>query len=277
MREGIACALTVAGTDPSGAAGIQVDLAVFRELGVHGLSAITAVVWQNTQGVRGYEVMPPKVLEAQLDAVFDDFEVSVVKVGMVPDAAQLEVIARVVERQRARGAALPLVCDPVLASGDGAASLARQGVVQAYRERLMPLVDVLTPNVPEAVALLEGQTFEALEQGAQALLALGAKAVLLKAGHWRRGEGEAARVMVDCWADGEGVRMLPGLAAIDEDVRGTGCQLSSALAAGVARGHTPYEAALEARVYLNALLHQRRVRLGRGRAMIVRALGEMRG
>lgn len=261
--------LSVAGTDPSSAAGIQVDLQVFRDMGCHGLSAVTAVVWQNTQGVRGFEPMSGAVVAAQLEAVIEDLPVDAIKLGMLPSAEVVEVVADYMARWRARG--VPVVCDPVLASGDGQVALASSQVVDAMRRRLLPVVDVLTPNVPEAVALLGGQPFERLAQGAQALLELGPQAVLLKAGHWQDAQVEG---FADCWADAQGVRLMPALPGIDEDVRGTGCQLSSALAAGLAGGHTPYEAASRARELLNGWLWRRRLSPGKGRAMIVRVDGD---
>lgn len=261
--------LSVAGTDPSGAAGIQVDLQVFRDLGCHGLSVVTAVVWQNTQGVRGFEPMSAAVVAAQLEAVIEDLPVDAIKLGMLPSAEVVEVVADYMARWRALG--VPVVCDPVLASGDGQVALGSAEVVEAMRRRLLPLVDVLTPNVPEAVALLGGERFERLEVGAEALLGVGPKAVLLKAGHWQDAQVEG---FADCWADAQGARLMPALAGIDEDVRGTGCQLSSALAAGLAGGHTPYEAASRARELLNDWLWRRRLSPGKGRAMIVRVDGE---
>jgi hydroxymethylpyrimidine/phosphomethylpyrimidine kinase len=258
--------LTIAGTDPSGGAGIQVDLQVFRDWGFHGLSVITAVVCQNTAGVSRFEGLSARLVEEQLTTLLDDVEPAGIKIGMVSRAEVVDVVASVVEQAREEFGC-PVVFDPVMASS-ASQTLKMPGTVVAMRERLLPQVDLLTPNVNEAQVLLDRpiadrQSFEA---AASELVELGCRAVLLKAGHLPREEGG----MRDVLADAQGVRTLSALERVDEEVRGTGCQLSSALVAALAQGMELDEACEEARGYLNRLLHENRRHIGRGRAVIVR-------
>jgi len=251
--------LTIAGTDPSGAAGLQADLQVFRDFGFHGASVVTAVLAQNTGGVRAVRPLVRADVEAQLAAVFEDLDVAAIKVGLTASEsiAQLVMIGRDV----------PQVWDPVLWSGDGVTVLAGDDVVAAI-VRALPHVDVLTPNAPEA-SRLTGRTVENLDDalGAAArLVELGAGAVLLKCGHLSRG----LETIRDVWADADGPRLMKPLPAIEADARGTGCQLSSAIAAELARGKLPLEAAESAREYLSDLLWFKRRKLGRGRDVVVR-------
>ena len=256
--------LTIAGTDPSGAAGIQADLQVFRDFGFHGASVITSVLWQNTVGVRGQRPVELDVLRAQLDAVLSDLAVSAIKVGLVPTAAHWDVILDSLP------AATPVVVDPVFASGDGRTPLVTQDVLDAVR-RSLSRVDVVTPNAPEAAALTDVAvaTLDDALRAAEHLVALGARAVLLKAGHL----SQRSQAIRDVWADAGGARLMQPLPAIEVDVRGTGCQLSSAVAAGLARGDAPFDAAESARGYLSELLRLRRQRIGHGREVVVRVEG----
>ncbi len=256
--------LTIAGTDPSGGAGIQVDLQVFRDFGFHGLSVITALVCQNTTGVRRFEAASAALLADQLDVLLEDVTPAGVKIGMVPTPELVVEIARAIEPL-----SCPVVFDPVMASSSHH-ELTHTGTVEAMRERLIPRVDVLTPNVGEAQVLLDRviETRTDFEQAGVDLLDLGCAAVLLKAGHLRdRGECGIADVL----ATPAQLHPLAELAAVDADVRGTGCQLSSALAATLAGGEPLVEGVEHARRYLNELLHTRRRDVGRGRPVIVRA------
>lgn len=256
------CLLTIAGTDPSGGAGIQVDLQVFRDWGFHGLSAITAIVAQNTAGVRRFEGLSASLVEDQLGAILEDVEPVGVKIGMVSRAEVVDVVAEAVE-----GLDCPVVFDPVMASGS-AHSLKLPGTVVAMRERLIPQVDVLTPNLDEAGALLDTEITDRaqFEEAAAQLVELGCGAVLLKAGHLPR----TTRAIADVLATADGVRVLSELESVEADVRGTGCQLSSALVAALAGGQPVVDAAEDARRYLNKLLHTRSRSIGRGRPVIVR-------
>lgn len=260
--------LSVAGTDPSGGAGVNVDLQVFRDHGVHGTAAMTAVVWQNTREIRGWRPLAPQELRAQLDAVADDFELAAIKIGMVPTEELVGAVARFVAEQ---GSDTAVVLDPVMVGGRGERELSTAGgrkALAALRSR----IDLVTPNAPEALELLGlSRQEEAPEEMVAALLEQGWKRVLLKGGHLRKDEDSP---VADWYATTKKVERLEGLTPVAEDVRGTGCQLSSAVAARRARGESWMEAVEGARLYLNRLLHQRSRRLGRGRPIIVRA-GEM--
>mgnify|MGYP000029377793 CR=1 FL=1 len=265
--------LTIAGTDPSGAAGIQVDLQVFRDLGHHGLSAITAVLWQNSVSVDGWRVLSAQELASQIDVLSRDIAAAAIKIGVLPSAEQVEVVARFVER-----AGVPVVLDPVLASGDGSTSLVEPGATEAMRELLMEHVTVLTPNLPE-LALLCGESVDEQELLAEAAgrgrELLGVANLLLKAGHLpESSRPRPAAEIADAFAsashpDGKLCQPLPRLAV--KNVRGTGCQLSSAIAAGLADGLDAYAACERARKYLWDLLRRRARFIGKGRAVITRA------
>jgi hydroxymethylpyrimidine/phosphomethylpyrimidine kinase len=277
------CLLTIAGTDPSGGAGIQMDLQVFRDFGFHGLSVISALVCQSTSEVRGFAGMEAGLVADQLDTLLDDITPAGIKIGMLPTAEVVEAVAAAVERVRRGGRPCPVVFDPVLASGSRH-ELVEPGCLEAMRRRLAPLVDVLTPNVDEAQAFL-GASIRSradFEGAAGDLLGLGCGAVLLKAGHLEE-EADEGRIS-DVFADASGVHSLRDLPTIDDDVRGTGCQLSSALLACMVAGRSSgdgdgdgedsaamIQAVEEARAYLNALLHTQRRNIGRGRLVITRA------
>ncbi len=259
--------LTIAGTDPSGGAGINVDLQVFRDHGVHGVAAITAVVWQNTQEIRGWRPVKPGELRAQMEAVADDFELSAVKIGMVPTAELVGEVARFVSGV---DSGVDVVIDPVMVGGRGEQELTTaegRGAMSALRER----VDLLTPNTPEARELLGSSSSMSPEETVQALQSSGWSRVLLKGGHCRRDD----ELAVDWYGGDSAVEALEGLAPVGEDVRGTGCQLSSAIAARRAHGDGWREAISKARRYLNGLLHNKARRLGKGRPIVVRT-GETR-
>jgi hydroxymethylpyrimidine/phosphomethylpyrimidine kinase len=222
-------ALTIAGSDSGGGAGIQADLKTFAALGVHGLSAITAITAQNTRGVRAIHPVPLKHLRAQLDALFDDSPVGAVKTGMLGDAKATRCIAGEMMRRKPAW----LVVDPVIIATSGA-RLLEDDAVRVLRDELIPLADVLTPNLPEAEALLgiEIRTVRDAGRAAQSLLELGARAVLLKGGHAR------GREVRDLYADRRGTLEFrhPRLKI---QAHGTGCTLSAALAASLAKGAPP--------------------------------------
>ena len=223
------CALTIAGSDSGGGAGIQADLKTFAALSVHGLSAITAVTAQNTCGLRAIHPVPLKQLRAQLDAVFEDFPIQAVKTGMLGDAKTARCVVRELERRKPAW----LVVDPVMIASSGA-RLLDADAVRVLRDELIPLANVLTPNLPEAEALLGTgiKTARDAERAAYALLELGAKAVLLKGGHAR------GREVVDLFADARGLIEFRH-PRLNIQAHGTGCTLSAALAAGLAKGATP--------------------------------------
>jgi len=250
--------LTIAGTDPSSAAGIQADLHVFRDHEAHGASVVTTVVSQNTSGVHALHALPEDVVDAQLAAVFDDLDIAAVKVGLVPTAG-------LAQRISARVASRPVVWDPVLTSGDGATALVEPAVVAALLA-VLPLCDVFTPNAPEAATLTDIPVTSrpGAHAAAARLVRLGAPAVLLKTGHLMDGD-----TIQDVWATEAGTVDLAALPTIGENVRGTGCHLSSAIAARLARGDAPIDAVEGARRYLSMLLHEKRRAVGRGRSIIV--------
>jgi hydroxymethylpyrimidine/phosphomethylpyrimidine kinase len=237
-----AIALTIAGSDSSGGAGIQADLKTFAAFGVYGASVVTALTAQTTRGVLALEVASPGIVAAQLEAVLSEFEVAAVKIGMLGNAANVEAVAHCLGALSAR----PLIVDPVLAASGGGALLADEAMT-ALKGMLLPLATLLTPNRPEAARLLAtaeaANEAEVLEQG-QALRALGARAVLIKGGH---AQGESA---VDILITEDGVRRfaLPRLAT--RHGHGTGCTLSAAIAALLAAGIELEEAIVRAKSFV---------------------------
>jgi hydroxymethylpyrimidine/phosphomethylpyrimidine kinase len=257
--------LTIAGTDPSGAAGIQADSFVIQQHGLPAASVITAVLAQNTCGVQQLYPMSAAQITAQLDSALGDLPIAAIKIGLVPTPEAAEAISAAIARLPVT---VPVVLDPVLSSGDGRRALVAPGTTEALAAMLAalaPRVRVWTPNAPEAAALsgLEVQTGEQALRAAATLSAGGAH-VLLKAGHLLREDGW----LRDVWGSAGEAALLEPLAAIPQDVRGTGCHLSSALAAQLALGSAPREAALLARRYLGALLHAARWSPGHGRMII---------
>jgi hydroxymethylpyrimidine/phosphomethylpyrimidine kinase len=234
--------LIVAGSDCSGGAGIQLDLRALFSLGVHGLSAISAVTAQSNHRVRAIHAIPARQLAAQLDAAMDDVDIAAVKIGMLGSVANIRAVARFLRRHALKS----VVLDPVLASTSGTALLSRAGLT-SLKDDLLPLADVLTPNVPEAARLLGSRVSGAL--AADRLLRLGARSVLLKGGH---GSGDD---VVDYFVDGTRQfefrhRRLPF------DARGTGCALSTAIAAGLASGKSRLQAVRDAERFLQRALRK---------------------
>lgn len=216
-------ALTIAGTDPSGGAGIQADLKTFSALGAYGTSVITALVAQNTCGVQSVYRIEPDFVAAQLDSVLSDVRIDSAKIGMLAESDIVEAVA-----ERLRRADIPwLVLDTVMLAKSGDALLSPQAI-ETLRQRLLPQASLITPNLPEAAALLETRhaTDEAeMKQQGRALLALGCEAVLMKGGHLSDAESPD-------WLftrDGEQRFTAPRIAT--RNTHGTGCTLSSALAA----------------------------------------------
>ena len=220
-------ALTIAGSDSGGGAGIQADLKAFAAHRVHGLSAIAALTAQNTRGVTAVHVPPLGFLRAQIDACFDDFDIHAVKLGMLANAEVIHLVADVLEQRRPAH----VVLDPVMVATSGA-KLLEDSALQAMRERLVPLATLLTPNTPEAELLLGRRITHAgdAEDAAAALIQLGAGAVLLKGGHLHEG----SRV-IDRYFDGVSSEEFSH-ARLPVDAHGTGCTLASAIAAQLCRG-----------------------------------------
>ncbi len=238
-------ALTIAGSDSGGGAGIQADLKTFSALGVFGTSAIVAITAQNTLGVRSWIALPPEMVAAQIDAVIEDLGADAVKTGMLANAA---IIAVVAERLRAHRLST-LVVDPVMVAKSGD-PLLEPDAVAALRDRLLPLALVITPNWPEA-AELTGRPVRSLAEArdaARALVELGARHAVVKGGH---GEGPA----VDVLYDGERFHDYEAPRIETRHTHGTGCTFASAIAAELAKGATVPEAVGRAKEYLTQALH----------------------
>jgi hydroxymethylpyrimidine/phosphomethylpyrimidine kinase len=233
-------ALTIAGSDSGGGAGIQADLKTFSALGVYGMSALTAITAQNTTGVYAVPEVPPEVVAAQIDAVVTDIGVDAAKTGMLSSAPIIEAVADRVQAHRITR----LVVDPVMVAKSGA-PLLRPEAQQTLRTRLLPLALVMTPNLPEARVLLgrEIRDLEEMRDAARRLADLGPRYVLLKGGHL---PGEA----VDVLYDGEGFLDLPAPRIPTQHTHGTGCVLSAAIAAHLARGMPPQAAVEEAKRFV---------------------------
>ncbi len=240
--------LSIAGSDPSGGAGIQADLKTFAALGCYGMAVLTALTAQNTRGVTGVHVPPPAFVAAEIDAIFADIRVDAVKLGMLADAAVVGVVA---DRLRAHGAR-HVVLDPVLVATSGD-SLGAPGVVEAMRTHLLPFAALITPNLPEAARLAEGPLAASvadMRAVARRLIEGGARAVLVKGGHL--GSAEA----VDVLDDGVTVLELTAPRIATNNTHGTGCTLSSAIAAHLARGLALTDAVREAKAYLTQALRR---------------------
>ncbi len=224
----IPIALTIAGSDSSGGAGIQADLKTFAALEVYGASVITALTAQNTRGVQGVHVTPPSCIGAQIDSVFTDMAIGAVKTGMLGDGATIEAVVAGL----ARYPRVPLVVDPVMVATSGD-PLIIDSAIALVRTLLIPRADLITPNLHEAARLLgEPMAQTEAEMGGQAarLLLLGPAAVLIKGGH---GTGDEA---VDIFHDGSGVHRLASPRLPTRNTHGTGCTLSAAITAGLAQG-----------------------------------------
>jgi hydroxymethylpyrimidine/phosphomethylpyrimidine kinase len=231
--------LSIAGSDSGGGAGIQADLKAFARCGVHGMTAITAITAQNTVGVTAVEAVSPRIIVAQVRAVAEDIGVDAVKIGMLGTA---ETVEAVVEALGHVGEA-PVVIDPVMVAESGAVLLDEEARA-ALVERLLPLTAVATPNIPEARVLTGLGEGASQEELARAVVALGPRAAVVTGGH--------SEDLVDLFCDGERVVEIPGERYPDGAAHGSGCTHSSVLAAYLARGEEPLEAARKAREIASA-------------------------
>ncbi len=234
--------LSIAGSDPSGGAGIQADLKAFSARGVYGMAALTALTAQNTQGVTGVHLVPPHFVAQQIKAVFADVRVDAVKIGMIANAGIAEAVAAALAPHHG----IPIVVDPVMIAKGGAALLDPQAV-DALTRHLLPLATLLTPNLPEAAALLHEEVAENREQmasQAERLRALGPAAVLVKGGHLDSDESP------DVLSTASGLHWFEAKRVPTKNTHGTGCTLSSALAAELAKGALPQMAVATAKTYL---------------------------
>jgi hydroxymethylpyrimidine/phosphomethylpyrimidine kinase len=250
-------AVTIAGSDSSGGAGIQADLKTFAALGVYGASIITALTAQNTKSVLAIHQVPAEFIAAQIDAVFSDLDVGAVKVGMLGDATAIAAVAAGLERHRARN----VVLDPVMVASSGE-TLLRDDAVSALGN-LIAQADLLTPNLPEAAALLDASPArdeDEMRQQAQTLLALGPGAVLIKGGH---GSGPES---VDLLVEADACTRFAAPRIETRNSHGTGCTLSSAIAAGLAKGLSLSDAVGEAKSYISGAIDAaERLEIGAGR------------
>jgi hydroxymethylpyrimidine/phosphomethylpyrimidine kinase len=242
----IPVALTIAGSDSSGGAGIQADLKTFAALGVFGASVITALTAQNTNGVSGIHPVPADFVTAQMDAVFGDLDVKAAKIGMVAQRATIDAIVAGLTRWSPRY----VVLDPVMVATSGDRLLAADAV-EGLRTKLIPRASLITPNLPEAAALLDEPvaiSAAAIEDQGQRLLSMGCPAVLIKGGH---GQGAES---IDYLVTGHGTITLAAPRIATKNTHGTGCSLSSAIAAGLARGEDMEPAIRHAKAWISAAI-----------------------
>ncbi len=239
-------AITIAGSDSGGGAGIQADLKTFSALGVYGASVITALTAQNTRQVRAIHDAPPAFIAQQIDAVFDDIRIDAVKIGMLSRPEVIEVVAAGLERH----GVTRVVLDPVMVAKSGDHLLAAEAV-SALRERLLPMATLVTPNLPEAAVLLGEKSIAdeaAMASAGERLLALGPAWVLLKGGHLDGPES------TDLLIGERTIRRFTAPRIATKNTHGTGCTLSSAIAAGLAQGLDVTEATARAKEYVTAAL-----------------------
>ena len=241
----IRVALTIAGSDSSGGAGIQADLKTFQALGVYGMSAITAVTVQNTQTVDAIQEIDPAIVHDQIVCLFEDIDIDAVKIGMVSSIQLIEAVADALGKV----AAVPVVLDPVMISKSGYALL-RKDAQDALVKHLFPLAEVVTPNIHEAERLV-GQSIpdlDRMEDAAKQILSLGAKKVVIKGGHLT---GDQATDMI---YDGETMEQLSSPRTETLNTHGTGCTFSSAITAHLARGVSFFEAVKQAKRYITGAI-----------------------
>ena len=239
-------AMTIAGSDSGGGAGIQADLKTFSALGVYGTSALTAITAQNTLGVTAVLELPPDLVAAQIDAILSDIGTDAVKTGMLANSRIIQVVADKVKEHGLTN----LVVDPVMVA-KGGDRLLQEEAVEALRNLLIPLATVVTPNLPEA-AVLVGRSVESLEDARQAardIVAMGAKGVVVKGGHL---EGDA----VDVFYDGRELREFTAARVDTTSTHGTGCTFASAIAAGLAQDMAVDKAVGRAKEYVTEAIRR---------------------
>jgi hydroxymethylpyrimidine/phosphomethylpyrimidine kinase len=254
-------ALTIAGSDSSGGAGIQADLKTFSALGCYGMSVITALTAQNTQGVQAISAVPPKFVQQQLDSCFSDIKINAIKTGMLFSASIIEVVAEYITNHR-----IPLIVDPVMVSKNGSLLL-KKNAINSLSEKLLPLTTLLTPNIDEAEYLLKKSIInrQTMQRATRELCDMGPKAVLLKGGHLH------AKTSDDClyirkdkkfyWFEAQRV--------VTNNTHGTGCTLSSAITAFLAQGNKLTDSVSYAKEYITkALVAGSKYKLGSGHGSV---------
>lgn len=248
-------ALTIAGSDSGGGAGIQADLKTFSALGVYGASVLTAVTAQNTRAVTAIAALSPAIIRAQIEAVFDDLAIGAIKIGMLGGAQTIRTVAEAIAPYQ-----IPVVLDPVMVAKSGDRLLDAEAVC-ALRSHLLPLATILTPNLPEAAELLDQPCADdpaARRAQGQALQAIGARWVLMKGGH---AEGATCTDLLLA----QDVQLFNAPRIMTRNTHGTGCTLSAAIAAGLAQGLAVAAAVAQAHRYLQgAIAAADRLSIGAG-------------
>ncbi len=255
---GVKMCLTIAGSDCSGGAGIQADLKTFAAHGCYGASVITSVVAENTSKVISVYNVPSDEVRKQINAVFEDIKVDAVKLGMMPNTEIIEAVAERLKFYRPPF----VVCDPVLEATSGKA-LSAEGATKAYAEHIFPVADLITPNIPEAEAFtrMKIESVSDICEASKRLCSMGAKAVLLKGGHLKSSEAE------DVFFDGKETVLIKQKMINSQNTHGTGCTLSSAIAAGMAKGLTLKEAVISAKDYITKAIENSYV-VGKGHSPV---------
>lgn len=248
--------LTIAGSDPTGGAGLQMDLKVFKHFGLHGMAVPSALTVQNTEGVDYAEEVGGNLLMSQLDHLLSDIRPDAVKTGMLYTPEAVGIVAKMIKKHSLEN----LVIDPVAVSSSGK-SLTEEGTLDAVREKLLPLARVITPNIYEA-SLFTGESMETgadVEDAARILKDMGPEAVIITGGHLKERT-------VDLYYDGTEFQRLEG-DEIEGEFHGTGCAFSSAVAAGLALGDAPLEAARRAKSFVEGAI-RRAISPGRGMGLL---------
>ncbi|MBX2856795.1 MAG: bifunctional hydroxymethylpyrimidine kinase/phosphomethylpyrimidine kinase [Rhodobacteraceae bacterium] len=248
-NRGTPTALSIAGSDPSGGAGIQADLKAFSANGVYGMAALTALTAQNTQGVIGIHLVPPEFVADQIKAVFADIRVDAVKIGMIANA---EIATAVAEALATVEQSPPIVLDPVMVAKGGTPLLAREAV-SAVVKRLTPIATLVTPNLPEAEKMLGrdgaiAQTTKEMSELSTELLRKGAKAVLIKGGHLTGAKSP------DLLATPQDMLWFDATRHRTKNTHGTGCTLSASIAANLAKGQSLADAVRTAKAYVSGAI-----------------------
>ena len=244
-------ALTIAGSDSGGGAGIQADLKAFSALGAYGCSVITALTAQNTQGVQGIFDVDPAFIRQQLDSIFSDIDVTAVKIGMLSQPEVIETVAERLDHYKVKR----LVLDPVMVATSGDVLLQREAI-RTLKDVLIPQASLITPNLPEAAVLLDQekpQNAQQMLEMIEPLLELGSKAVLLKGGHLAGSQVEGGKA-VDFYHDGQSLHRLESVWTDTNNTHGTGCTLSSAITALLAKGFSMTEAVQGGKEYIAAAI-----------------------
>lgn len=262
MTKSIPIALTIAGSDSSGGAGIQADLKTFAAHGVYGCSALTALTAQNTTGVQGVHAIPPDFVAAQLESVFSDLSVNALKTGMLANARIITAICSSLDAHEQNH----VIVDPVMVATSGD-PLLEQDAESAMKNEMIPRASLITPNLPEAARLLGTQradSLSAMEAQARELHKLGPKAVLLKGGH------AIADDATDVFFDGDQIQYFSAPWIESKNTHGTGCTLSAAIAASMAKGHGMTDAIGQGKRFTNEAIARAAVQsVGRGRGPLI--------